>query len=292
MVKSKILTIIHGRGLHKSQSKKLMDFFDLNSIDYKVTYHEHHVKELLKDSGEYKGIITVGGDGTINEVINNVDITKHWFAFFPGGTVNCIPKHFKTKTNNEFIGSFLQRNSNVNLDVLKVKFTCEDRVYYKSVLGFMAAGQFANMAAVAEKIRWIPRFFRYPVSGIYNSLRLKKIKAEIRDDGKILNRKFSSLLINNVGAQHFSDLKSDKFSDGKFEYKLESNNLFTQYLSLINRYFRISYHDLWKYDKSKLQVKFEKPLDIMADGEIVKNVLELDIEIIQKEIEVKLPLLN
>ena len=289
--KDRILALIHGKGLSKKKIKTIEELLISRNIDVKITQSKNHAHTILKEIDIYDGIITIGGDGTINETVNNINHSKQWLASFPGGTVNCMPRYFKMQTNKGFIQSFLNNNENAKFDLLKAEFISANKKIEKYVLGFITVGHLTNMTVLTEKFRWLPRFLRYPVSGFLNCFTLSKIDADFYSDSEKVNmKKFTSLIINNCASEHFSYIKNWSYSDGKFEYKTEKNNLLTQYLSVINRYFHFCYNNNWKVNNTFLDIKLHIPVTVMADGEIYENITELKIKLIPSVQKVKLPI--
>ncbi|MCR5218472.1 diacylglycerol kinase family protein [Treponema sp.] len=91
-----------GSGKSVKRWKKLSKFLDKNHIQYKVLYSEYvmHAKKIAADLCSLNdpdiNIIVVGGDGTLNEVINGItDFSKISLSIIPAGSGNDFSRQFK-----------------------------------------------------------------------------------------------------------------------------------------------------------------------------------------------------
>jgi diacylglycerol kinase family enzyme len=289
--KHKILAIFNGRNFKNKKVDSLLHVFKNHPVDYIFTSKKDHIDEILKDKTQYEGYLVFGGDGTIHETLNQLIGTDKWFSFFPGGTVNCIAGYFKMKRTASFLNSFLNNNHEKSFDLLKVDLYKNAAHFTTYVLGFITIGHLANMTINAEKYRWMPRFIRYPFVGILSFFRIQKFKSDIRTDhSQEENKTLTSIIINNCSAERFSSLQKSKYDDGYFEYLIENNNTFSQIASVYSQFYSLSSKFNWKTTNKQLSLTFNKPLSVMADGEIYEDITKMDIEICPSHQKIKLPL--
>lgn len=92
----------HSRsGLGQSVWNELDAILKENNIDYKVFFTEHakHATEITKgitSDGEEHTIIALGGDGTVNEIVNGItDFEKVIFGYIPIGSSNDFARGMK-----------------------------------------------------------------------------------------------------------------------------------------------------------------------------------------------------
>ncbi len=53
------------------------------------TERKRHANQIVRERGaEFEGIIAVGGDGTLHEVIQELDLERHWLGLVPRGSGN------------------------------------------------------------------------------------------------------------------------------------------------------------------------------------------------------------
>ena len=288
---NKILSIINGKSFKEKKFSKLFDYFNQNNIDFIISTHKNHIAEIIQESGRYEGFIVIGGDGTIHEAVNSNNHTNQWIVFLPGGTVNCIANFFKMKLSVSFIHKLLQANRTVSFDLLKARFYTSENVYSKYILGFITIGHLTNMTVLSEKLKWMPKFMRYPSAAFLNFFSLQKFNINYNSDSEKKSYKTcTSIIINNCSAEFFSTLRKSEYNDGKFEYLIENHSIFSQILSIYSRFIHVFGKSKWETNNNKLNIEFDKPLPIMADGEIFQNIIKLELQIIPSIQRVKLPL--
>jgi len=288
--KHNILAIFNGRNFKNKKVDTLLHILEKHSIAYIFTSKKDHIDEILKDKNQYEGYLVFGGDGTIHETLNQLVGTNKWFSFFPGGTVNCIAGYFKMKRTASFLNSFLNNNQEKSFDLLKVDLYRSNERFTTYVLGFVTVGHLANMTINAEKYRWMPRFIRYPFVGILSFFRIQKFKLDISTNQvQEKDKTLTSIIINNCSAERFSSLQKSKYDDGYFEYLIENNNIFSQIASVYSQFYSLSSKFNWKTTNKRLSLIFNKPLSVMADGEIYEDITRMEIEIYPLHQKIKLP---
>ncbi len=101
---------ISGRGLAKSYAEQISDYFTLNG-------EEVSLFESLKDAihedfgGELKGLIVVGGDGTLRPYLPLLAKLQISCILFPAGNESLIAQQFKVSPNVSELYKRVKRNS-------------------------------------------------------------------------------------------------------------------------------------------------------------------------------------
>lgn len=114
----------------------------------------------LKD-GEYDFVVSVGGDGTVNEIISGF-VEHHLqipLAILPGGTVNDFANHLQLPQSTKKFIQMIQNMKTMKVDVGKV-----NQQYFANVI---AGGMFSDISfqvSKTEKERFGP--LAYYVNGI------------------------------------------------------------------------------------------------------------------------------
>ena len=108
-----IINPISGGGKNKDIEDIINKYLDKQRFQYDIhiTTHPLHAKEIARQAikEDYKAIIGVGGDGTINEIASEVIGTNISIGIIPNGSGNGFAFHFGTKKNIK--ESVLQLNS-------------------------------------------------------------------------------------------------------------------------------------------------------------------------------------
>ncbi len=100
---------VAGRGLAQASLPKLEDELKLLGISYdlKLTDSPNHASLLAAQAENYEGIIAVGGDGTINEVVNGMPKDKP-LCVVPLGTGNDLARSLKIPFGLESLKTITQ----------------------------------------------------------------------------------------------------------------------------------------------------------------------------------------
>jgi YegS/Rv2252/BmrU family lipid kinase len=90
----RLLVIINpasSRGDTAAAEAQIHDAFAAHRLTFDLVRTEHagHAKQLVADHGrEYGGVVAVGGDGTLHEVLQAVDVERHVLGLIPRGSGN------------------------------------------------------------------------------------------------------------------------------------------------------------------------------------------------------------
>jgi len=149
--------------------------------EFHFTQEPMHATELVKEIGnKFDVIVAIGGDGTINEVINGVPDLKIPFGMIPIGTGNDFARSCSIPYNSiEEAIQILLNHDVKNIDVGEVNGR-----KFVNVLGMGFEGQ-VNWNA--RKIEYIKGAFRYILSIAYTLIAYKRIPMKLTLDRKILN---------------------------------------------------------------------------------------------------------
>jgi diacylglycerol kinase (ATP) len=138
------------KALHKLQ-KELLEATGKERIPTKIRYtqHEHHATQIARELVEagIENILVVGGDGTINEVVNgiytaqNIDLCKLTIAIIPNGTGNDWARYWHLNCNYKTALEVFLKGHTTPIDIGKVEFEynneAQQRYFVNSIgLGF------------------------------------------------------------------------------------------------------------------------------------------------------------
>lgn len=240
---------------------------ELNA-DCRVTSSKEEMAEITRSSGEYGLLIAVGGDGTINEIVNNMDLANQALAIIPKGTGNGFALDLKIKTIEQAIERIKQGNVE-NIDLINVSYAKNGETHNKYCVSTSGLGYIASVVKLAEKKFKGLKKFCYPVSSVFTAL--------FNTFGMAMNgspRVFTNIMVNNtVFAGNFGAFQSARYNDGLMDVFLGNARPLAQIinnLSLLTKGFY--YRAGMEFQAKDASFELEKPTALMIDGEIFEGV--------------------
>jgi YegS/Rv2252/BmrU family lipid kinase len=172
--------------------------------DYSINFTEYPghaaliAENLIKNGAER--IYSVGGDGTLNEVINGLSGSDVTIGVIPAGSGNdfirsLIPAYVSRKRNTDELKDFLKKTITAKTQLFDIAQANGRYFINASSMGFDA--EVANTTNVLKRKYPIPLKFAY-IAGILRSiLRNYKRNIEIEIDGRTINKTVLMVVIAN-----------------------------------------------------------------------------------------------
>lgn len=260
----------------------------------KLSYHIYYttcpgdateyVSSMIRISQDRQRFICVGGDGTLNEIVNSAPCNDNVeFGVIPNGSGNDFVRNFTNTENFRSIDEQLDGKT-VSLDLIK----CNDFYSVNMVnIGFDCA--VAKEAAHLKRHRFITPRFSYTL-GVFKVL-LKKIGTKMKlifDDGEVWEDVYTLTAVGNgrYCGGGYCAIPQAKLNDGFLEISAIDKLSRRTFLSLVGSYKKGTHlnnekakkHFHIKRDKH-FKMEFEAPVPICIDGEI-KGVKSVDFSIV------------
>lgn len=244
----------------------------ISAFDFEVDVIETTAKgDAIKIASEhhrdYDYILSCGGDGTLNEVINGVmpepDVS---LIYFPNGTTNDSAKTLGIDGTVSQIIALIKRESFHPVDVGVINgrhFFCA------ASFGFGAKASYNTKQSIKNEIG----HFAYILSGIKNITDIKPVHMKIECSGTTFEGDYIFGAVVNtisVGGIFHLDENDFRLDDGLFEIVLVSSiNRVTQIPTMIRKLQKKDYDGqqviLIKTDKVKFTS--DRPVGWLVDGE-------------------------
>ena len=130
------------------------------AVEYRVFFTDHsgHATELAREISVQEGrhtIVALGGDGTVNEVINGIlDFSRITFAYIPTGSSNDFARSLGLPTDPaEAVRNILRPSYYTKLDLGQIEYEDQARLFAVSCgVGFDAAVCHEAMVSRIKKI--------------------------------------------------------------------------------------------------------------------------------------------
>ena len=256
---------------------------DLNQSGIKTVVHftkyVNHAEELVNklELEENDVLMSVGGDGTISEIITGLLKRKDSFSskiplsIVPAGSGN-------SQANDMQITDYLdalQRLSSGRLrkmDVGKVTFFNGDQKQVRYTHNLVGWGLGVDANILAEKMRFLGPM-RYDIGSLMSIIRGKVRKAKCYIDGNLIDSSFIILLIQNTktGGDRLTLAPMAHVDDGKMDLGVIYHISRFQVLKLFNQ-LKASGSHVWNpnveyYRFKNLIIETDEPTAINVDGE-------------------------
>tara|TARA_B110001454_G_C12685769_1_gene420091 strand:+ start:142 stop:1029 length:888 start_codon:yes stop_codon:yes gene_type:complete len=294
MKKNKIFFIInplHSKGIKKLKSliktKFTSDKYDVNIL---ISEYKGHAIKLAKKALYNKANIVVacGGDGTINEIGQNLVKTSVLLGIIPLGSGNSFARHFNIPRNLNNALNIISENFSTIIDVGKINNT-----FFFSNFGLGVEARFIHEYS-KKKIRGLKG---YIISFFKTIYLFKKQKIEIEFNSRKKKLFPFLFLVSNTSQQgyNFSITPKAKANDGKLELVYTENNslLVLFYNLIISLLIKRESFQLLKYSKlNKISITKinNTPFCLQIDGEILNiNKKKIVLELVPKSLRVIVP---
>ena len=256
-----IVNPISGKGKTLKAVDRIKKVCEEENLDYEI-YFTEYPKDATKIARKYrftKNIIySVGGDGTLNEVLNGIVGTKNLLGVIPAGSGNDFYKTL-SKIDEEY----------PVIDIGKV-----NDHYFINIISIGIDAEVANNVSLMKK-RKVPTNQIYNASLIYTFFKYKYKDIELSIDEKEQKKGKCTILTICNGQVYGGGYKiapSAKLTDGYFDvYYVEKVNK-PQLPSLINMLkqgIHEKHNKVHKSQATKIKFKCDKELVCNIDGEIM-----------------------
>jgi len=280
-----------GRGKTGKKISKLVTSLNEHKLEYEIelTKAPKHAIQLTQDAIKkgFHNIVAVGGDGTLNEVVNGVMLSgeseKINIGIVPEGGGNDFALNFKLSSNIDKAIDLLQK-----CDIRKIDVGRIENKYFINALGI---GFDARVAIVSNRIKYLNGLPRYLLAVMKALLSLKMVEAEIvMDTGKI-NKPFLLLSIGNglSTGGGFLLTPEARVDDGLLDLCLINKANRRRVLGLLPSAIKgkhLKEPEVVVHQSRKIEVITKNPIPVYYDGElpVLKDPLHFVIELLPKKL--------
>ncbi len=253
----------------KKEFQKANIFFDIHISEF--AGHAIDLGRTLELNG-WESICVIGGDGTMNEVINGMmsreDNVLVPIGMVPAGTGNSLMHDLDCLDRMSAVKKIIRRQFR-KLDLFEVR-TKQKLIYGFNVLGW---GIPVDVNIRAEKMRW-SRGQRYNLAALIEIIRKKIRPAKIVFDDKILEGQFTFVVACNTmySGNNMKMAPPAQFDDGKIDLLVVRDTSRLKILSLFTKVFKGAHFNdpiisHFLVEKFSIYTKEAYPLNI--DGQTI-----------------------
>lgn len=280
----------NGRGKRIWEEIRTKLFKSIGEHDYKFTEFPGDATELARDAvlKGYDTIVSCGGDGTVNEVLNGLVNSNVNFTILPLGTGSDFGKTIGIKSYEDTIRA-LNNGEVVLADVGKVYFHNENKErYFFNILEIGFGAEVMEYVNTHKK----HRKYAFLIGVVATVMKMKKFRIELDYNSQSLT--FESIEVIVANGKYFGGgmlaSPSSKINDGKLDVHIlkavSKLKTLTRLRDLINgTYIEKGYSQDFQLDK--IDFKGEEQL-VEMDGEVVGRT-PISIVIEKKAVKLLVP---
>ena len=250
--------------------------------DVVMTDYPKHATEIAKISknDNYELLIAIGGDGTISEIVNGMDLANQKLGIIPFGTGNGFARHLGLK-NVEHAMKIIGNSVIKKVDVVKILFKMNNNEFNKRFVATASFGFVSEVIDLANKRFKKMGSMAYIVASIFVIIKQNKFKMSLEFKENIKNEIIANafLIGNNKYFGNFCVFPNANLSDGKFDVLAGETTVLSQifhYISVLTK--THFYKASPEYQIDNLRVIVDPPQKLMTDGEIFENVSMINCE--------------
>lgn len=288
-----IINPVAGKGKGLDFERKIHNIFKELNYHYKIIVTKksgHAIEEVKKITSKEKCIVySIGGDGTLNEVLNGIINSGSSLAVIPAGSGNDFARTLYGDIKSDNLLEDLIHGEERTIDVAKLN----DKYYLNiSSIGFDAS--VVNNARYYKKYKFISGPMAYAIAVIKTLFTFKPMELTFKIDGEETKGNMYLIAVAN-GKCYGGGIKiapKAKLDDGLLDiYAIKKPKVhrLIRFLPMVVSGKDTSRIDEIKYIKcSKIQVIAKKETIINLDGEILFSK-DLTFEVIPSVLKVRVP---
>lgn len=264
--------------LHSVNWQKLFAERIRRELNAQVVFTQYagHAEQLARES-KADGLAVFGGDGTVAEAVNGMDLDRQRLLLLAGGTGNGLARDLGL-TSLDMAFNAARENNSKSLDLIQVTFQIQNQNHSRFMVSTASVGYAAEVVVLAN--RYFKRLgnWCYPLAATLQAARQSAFSLKVSvDNDMIIERRLSNVMINNTRhAGNFSAFRQSDLEDGRAEVLLAKAGFFGQFLHniavLSRTYF---YRTATEITARNLNLILSAPQRLMIDGELWENVLEV-----------------
>ncbi len=275
-------------------------------FDFDLTQYKGHAIEIAKENANkgYTQFLILGGDGTVNEVVNGImksklrDTSHIKVALIPRGTGNDWARFWNLKKNDkESFATFLKGKTQL-IDVGEVVYETENHQreqqrYFINSIGF---GLDAVSTLHVEKYKKVVGSFSflYTVGVLHGLLHNGYTPSTIKIDEKEINIPLYTMNIAN-GCYSGGGIKQNPEAvpyDGIFNMMLVGKIKLMDVLKVLPDIFNGKIKNnrvVQSFAAKEVQITTEKPLGMEVDGILLPSTTSCTIKVIPNALQMIVP---
>lgn len=280
-----MLIIVNPLSHKRKNAGKIDNLLDTlkNSTDAAVVFtgHAGHAAELVENSSGHQTIVVLGGDGTIAEAVNGMDLERQVLGLVPLGMGNSLA-HDLCINSPARAAAVIQGGNIGTIDLISCRFKVKGEERHRYAVSTAGLGFVARSAVVSKKLLKLTGRSQYKLSACLSSFGQDVLSADAEIDGGQRQKiKFTSLILNN--AAHIGNITAFPLAvldDTLLNLYIAKMNFLQQSLANVSIVSKMYFYKPGLIREVRnLKVFLKKPSLLMLDGELFGPVGEVDFSV-------------
>lgn len=233
---------------------------------------------LAREAARYEGLLAVGGDGTIAEVLGGMELPRQTLALLPAGHGNCLARDLGIGTPALAFAA-LGRARTTPLDLMRVRIEFSDgRREQRLAASSVAVGYVAEVVALGRRRFAALGAFTYTAAALFTCARPQEVR--VGEGGTLTPRRLTNLVVNNTAhLANFRAFHDARLDDGRLDILEASYGWGRQMLhnaAILAGSRRFGPAALWQ--ARAVAIENALPARLMVDGELLEEVARVTLE--------------
>lgn len=281
------LAVINPRSGHRKDEGHIAALRDLLArrlgadVETVVTEHIGHALVLARRR-DVDGFIAVGGDGTVFDVVNGMDLDSQVLGLLPAGTGNGLARELGLVDVEEALGRIVEgRQRRLDLITAYVQLRggeiCRYRITSTASLGYAT-----DVVELANAVMKPLGPLCYPVTAVVQAFLSRPFTGRWRHDGgpwTVLD--VTNLIVNNTRyAGDFEVFPAASATDGAADLVMARVGALRQMAHNLSVLTKLHcYHSGSEWRVQRVDIELDEERMVQLDGEIVPGVVAVTFEL-------------
>ncbi|MBU1035945.1 MAG: diacylglycerol kinase family protein [bacterium] len=295
-----IVNLTAGGGKPHKHLNTVLKYLKENGLNFKVctTSHQGEAVELAQKAADNGAelIVSVGGDGTVNEIVNGIMKSKNDppLGIIPLGWANDFIKSTDIPSDIIEACKILIKGKTKKIDIGVIN----NQIYFANICG---VGFDAEVAQLANHMKSKHPNLRILSAFVYVFATVKKLlspfsyhNVKIKFDGQEIHSKILFIAISNgkIYGGRFKITPEAILDDGLLEICLVEEMGRFKYLSIIPKVFKgthASIKGINFYRAKEVVIQSSEPVLAQVSGEVIEGQKEFTITLLPKSLKLIVP---
>jgi len=299
MLDHKVHAIVNPHAAHGKAGKKwplILEYLQTSGFDvtWRLTERRWHAYDIAQEYAKKgaKLVISVGGEGVLNEIVNGLFAYKEVsgrmpaLAMIPVGTGTDLSRTLHISKDCREAVDQIKNGREMPIDAGRIVFHHGDRIWTRYFINASDAGLGGAVARISNSIpKVLGGFLTFLLSSLAALLSFKRMKLEIWVDGKLVDSGLMTI-VGALNGQYFGGgmhaAPMAVVDDGIMEYMYVKDTNFFKFIGkVLARVYEgehLAYHRVHLRRGKQLKIVGEKVFLVDVDGEVERaNMVCFDV---------------